>query len=152
MSEFTVLIDSREGKPYTFEEYPVDTEVVTIETSDYVLDGDGFWNNDDTFIPYYGVERKSQGDFLNSITWERDRFRAEVRRADGWDSPMPIMVESPWFVFKSGSYYRDVNPNAIKGTVEQWADSYNCDFFFADDRADAERKTYNFLKWRSNQE
>jgi ERCC4-type nuclease len=152
MTDFTILIDNREQKPYSFEEYPVETEEVTLETSDYVLKGDGFWNNNDTFIPYFGTERKSQDDFLNSITWERDRFRKEIRRADGWDNPLPIMVESPWRVFQNENYYRDVNRNAIEGTVNQWANNYNCEFFFKNDRADAERATYEFLRWRHESE
>lgn len=152
MGDFTILVDNREGKPYTFKDYPVDTESVTIETSDYVLKGDGFWNNNDTFIPYFGVERKSQGDWLNSITWERDRFRAELERAANWENPMPVMIESPWSVFQNENYYRDVNFASIEGTASHWSDSLNVSFFFKDDRADSEQATYEFLKWRYNRD
>lgn len=148
MSDFTILIDNREGKPYSFSDYPVNTESVTLETSDYALKDDGFRNENDTFIPYFGVERKSQGDFLSSITWERDRFRKEIRRADSWENPLPVMVESPWRVFKNENYYRDVNFNSIEGTVNHWVEAMNCEFFFKSNRADAERATYEFLRWR----
>jgi hypothetical protein len=150
MSDFTILVDNREGKPYSFEDYPVETEEVTLETSDYVLKDDGFWNINETFVPYFGVERKSQGDWLNSITWERDRFRREIERADGWENPMPVMIESPWHVFQNENYYRDVNFSSIEGTVNHWVDAMNVDFFFANNRQDAEEKTYNFLRWRYN--
>lgn len=151
MSDFTILIDNREGKPYSFEDYPVDTKSVTLETSDYVLEGDGFWNRNNTFVPYFGVERKSQSDFLNSITWERDRFRREIERAANWSAPLPVMIESPWLVFQNENYYRDVNFNSIEGTVSHWSESLNVEFFFKQDRADAERATYQFLRWRNEQ-
>ena len=37
MAVFTILVDRREQKPWLFENYPVDTKEVTLETGDYTI-------------------------------------------------------------------------------------------------------------------
>ena len=143
MSEFTILVDSREQKPFTFEGYSVETEEATLETGDYAVKGKYGESG-------FAVERKAKSDFLNSITHERDRFEREIERADGWNAPLPVVVEAPWLEFTQGNYYRDINPNSIIGTVEKWPNYYNVDFFFSDSREEAESKTFDFLKWWFN--
>lgn len=145
--QLTVFVDTREKRPWDFEDYPVETVEQKLETADYALQDDGSWD-DGSFVPNYGIERKAKGDFLSSITHERDRFEDELERADGWDSRMPIVVEAPWLVFKQGDYYPNIHPNSIKGTVNKWPEYYNVEFFFSSDREDAENITYEFLAWR----
>ena len=149
MSKFTVLRDTREheGHGYWFEDYPVEVKEQKMKTGDYAVQEQGYYNHNGTYVPPFAVERKAKGDFLGSITHERDRFEAELERADGWDAPMPIIVEEPWITFTQGNYYRQINPNSIIGTVEKWPGYYNVDFFFADDAEDAERLTFEFLDW-----
>lgn len=151
MSEFTIIIDSREQKPYTFDDYNVETKEATMKTGDYAVQQPGYYNQNGTYAAPFAVERKGKSDFLNSITHERDRFEREIQRADGWKAPMPVVVEAPWITFTQGNYYRNINPNSIIGTVEKWPDHYNVDFFFRPDRKDAEKFTYEFLRWWNNQ-
>lgn len=152
MSEFTIIIDSREKKPFTFEDQPVDTKVNEMETGDYAVQESGYYGKNGVYKAPFAVERKAKGDFLSSITHERDRFERELSRADSWSAPMPIVVEAPWITFTQGDYYPNIHPNSIVGTVDKWPEYYNVDFFFRDNKPDAEQFTFEFLRWWNNQD
>jgi len=148
MSEFTIYVDSREQKPYHFRRYPVDTEEKTLETGDYCVAADGRAIGDNSFDPHYATERKSGKDFLESITWQRDRFEDELARASSFSNRMPVIVEEPWGHFEQENYYKDVNFNSIEGTIDCHPDMYYMDYFFTRDRTKAEQLHYEFLKHR----
>lgn len=152
MSEFTIVVDTRENKPFSFEEYPVEVLQNTIETGDYAVHQPDHYGNHDTLEAPFAVERKAAGDFVSSVSSSRERFKREIKRAADWPAPMPIVVEKPWIHFSQGNYYANVHPNALSGTVDTWGEAYNCQFFFRDNRKDAEDFTYEMLKWwdRSN--
>jgi ERCC4-type nuclease len=152
MNEFTILRDTREqeGYGYLFEDYPIEVKEVTLKTGDYAVQQPGYYGKNGWYFPPFAVERKAKSDFLSSITHERDRFEDEIERASDWESPMPIVVEEPWLSFKQGNFYRDVPVNSIIGTVEKWPEYKNCEFFFKNDEADAEKFTYQMLKWWYN--
>jgi ERCC4-type nuclease len=149
MSEFTILRDTREkdGYGYYFEDYPVEVKEVTLTTGDYTVQEPGHYGNNSTYHSPFAVERKAKDDLIGSITADRDRFEDEIERASEWESPMPVIIEAPLDRFKKGRYYADVHPNAILGTVSKWPKYKNVDFFFADSQEDAERRTFEFLKW-----
>ncbi len=153
MSEFTILRDTREqeGYGYYFEDYPVDVKEITLTTGDYAVEEAGYYGNNQTYHTPFAVERKAKGDLVSSlIKPARDRFEDEIARADDWEAPMPVVVEAPFAVFKKGQYYSDVHPNAIIGTVDKWPNYKNVDFFFRSTRDDAEKFTYQMLKWWVN--
>lgn len=93
----TVLRDTREQHPWTFDECAVETQDVTLSTGDYAVPADCTHDPEsDTHYPRFAVERKSGHDFLTALTWERDRFTSELRRAAGWSQPMAVVVETSW--------------------------------------------------------
>lgn len=149
MSVFTVLVDSREQKPWAFQGYPVATETVTMKTGDYafaeVCDHDA---DLDTYYPRFAVERKSGQDFIDSITTRRENFQAEVKRAGDWAHPLHVVIEAPWNTFRYGKdfmRYRKVGFPQIRGTVDAWGEHYNVEFHFCSNRAAAERKAFDAL-------
>ena len=84
----TVQRDTREQRPWGFDDLPVETRDVTLSTGDYTVPA--YCTHDpefDTYRPHFAVERKSGQDFLTAITWERDRFERELRRAAEWQFP-----------------------------------------------------------------
>ncbi len=139
----TMLRDTREKQPWTFESCPVETRDVTLSTGDYALAG--HCRRDpalDTYSPQFAVERKSGPDFLSSLTWDRDRFERELRRAANWPQPLAVVVETSWSTLlgnRGCMARREVHPNQIAGTVRSWADQYNVAFHFTDTRQQAER-------------
>ena len=153
MTQFTILRDTREqeGYGYYFEDYPVEVKEVTLSTGDYAVQEPGHYGRNKTYYPPFAVERKAKGDLVSSlIKPSRDRFEDEISRADGWEAPMPVVVEAPFAEFKQGNYYNNVHPNSIIGTVEKWPKYKNVNFFFADSESDAEKRTYEFLRWWMN--
>jgi len=151
MGEFTIIVDQREKHPYKFHRYPVDTEVLTLQTGDYCIKGDGSKISDSTFEPDYAVERKSAPDFLGAITWERDRFENELARADSFSKLMPVVVEKPWQHFEEEQYHKNVNFNSIDATVECHPETFYMAYFFCRDRTKAEQLAYEFLRRRFQQ-
>lgn len=153
MSSFTILRDTREqdGYGYYFEDYPVSVKEVTLTTGDYAVQENGYYGSNGTYHAPFAVERKAKGDLVSSlIKPERTRFENEIERAKDWDAPMPVVVESKLSTFKQGDYYPNIHPNSIIGTVEKWPAYKNVSFFFQNSENDAEKFTYQMLRWWKN--
>lgn len=138
----TVLRDTREQRPWTFADYPVETRDVTLSTGDYAAPAHCTHDPEtDTYHPEFAVERKSGHDFLTALTWERDRFERELQRAVRWTQPLSVVVETSWEAVlrnRGCMVWRDVHPNQVTGTVAAWTDHYNAAFHFTDTRQRAE--------------
>lgn len=137
MNDFVVVCDTREKIPY---EFSTDVEVVSekLDTGDYTIQG---------FEDVFAVERKSLPDLLKSITWERERFKAEIVRADALLG-FVVVVECPVRDILNWNYKRDVHPNAVMGTVNNWEKYHNVEFEWAGSRAEGEQETLDILtRW-----
>ncbi len=134
----TVLRDTREQRPWGFDNLPVEIRDVTLSTGDYTLPT--YCRHDpelDTYHPRFAIERKSGHDFLTAITWERDRFERELRRAAEWQSPLPVVVEISWQTLlqnRGCMARRDLHPAQVVGTVTAWSRHYNVAFHFVETR------------------
>lgn len=138
----TILRDTRERRPWTFEGCPVGTRDVTLATGDYALPGHCARDPEaDTYHPRFAVERKTGHDFLTSLTRDRERFESELRRAAGWSQPLTVVVETSWETLlrdRGCMRWRDVHPNQVAGTVTAWGHRYNVAFRFVETRRRAE--------------
>jgi len=145
----TILRDTREQRPWTFDSCGVETRDVTLSTGDYAVPARCRRDpGTDTYHPEFAVERKSPHDFLTTLTWNRDRFVAELERAAEWTRPLPVVVETSWESLLRGrgpAAWRDVHPNQIVGTVSAWTRCYNVDFRFTENRRRAERCAFLLL-------
>lgn len=139
----TVLRDTRERRPWTFDGVPIEIRDVTLSTGDYTVPSFCRYDPDrDTYHPLFAVERKAAQDFLTAITWERDRFERELRRASRWPRPLAVVVETSWerLLENHGCMTtREVQPAQVEGTVEAWDNYYNVEWYFAGTRRRAER-------------
>jgi len=77
----TILIDSREQRPLIFP----NSREQKLTIGDYTLAGDDY--------TYTYVDRKSEGDFKNTITQQQERFLREIERAATLDSYIYVVVE-----------------------------------------------------------
>ena len=138
----TVLRDTREQRPWTFDGCAVETRDVTLSTGDYAVPTACTHDPEsDTDHPQFAVERKSGHDFLTALTWERDRFSSELRRAAEWPHPLAVVVETSWETLlrnRGCMAWRDIHPNQIVGTLSTWTRHYNVVFRFVESRRRAE--------------
>lgn len=134
----TILRDTREQRPWSFQPHPVSTRDVTLSTGDYTLAGCCSRDPETgTYHPRYAVERKTGGDFLTAITHDRERFRAELERASSWPAPLSVVIEEPRETFadeRGVMRRRGVHPEQVAGTVSAWSDRYNVEFRFLGSR------------------
>lgn len=134
----TILRDRRERRPWEFGPYAVETRDVTLSTGDYTIAEWCVHDADtDTYHPSVAIERKTGHDFLNSITWERDRFESELRRARSWPRPLWVVVEESWETFAENRglmHRRDIDPGQVAGTVSAWSGVHNVEFRFPGSR------------------
>jgi ERCC4-type nuclease len=138
----TILRDTREKRPWTFDSCPVETRDVTLSTGDYAVPRHCTHDPErDTYHPHVAVERKSGQDFLTALTWERDRFERELRRATTWPQPLAVVVETSWETLlrdRGCMARRDVHPAQVTGSVAAWIRQYNVAFHFTETRRRAE--------------
>lgn len=134
----TILRDTRERNPWTFDDCPVETRDVTLSTGDYAIPADCTHDSTvDTYHPQFAIERKSGHDFLTALTWDRDRFKSELQRAAEWPQPLSVVVETSWeaILRKQGEIaWREIHPNQVVGTVSAWTRHYNVEFRFFENR------------------
>jgi ERCC4-type nuclease len=145
----TVLRDTREQRPWPFEDLPVETRDVTLSTGDYTVPA--YCRHDselDTYCPRFAIERKSAQDFLTAITWERERFQRELRRAAEWSRPLPVVIETSWQTLlrnRGCMGRRDIHPAQVVGTIRAWSQHYNVAFHFVETRNRAARCAFLLL-------
>ncbi len=140
MNDFIIIIDSKEKKPYLFQNIkpkPPVTIVRGLKTGDYsVLD----------LEDKVCVERKSLPDLFGSVGNGRQRFEREMVRLSKFKYAA-LVVESDyknWFV---NSPARSKMPaKAVFRTVIAWSQRYNVHVWPAWNRESGERFTYLILK------
>jgi ERCC4-type nuclease len=132
-----VVFDQRENKPWPLP--GVETEETHLETGDYTVKG---------FEDRFAVERKSIDDLTRSVGTDRDRFEAEIRRAQEMDEFVVVIEGSKQDVLDH-DYYSQIHPNAVIGTVEKWPLKYGTlDFIWAGDREQAGQQCLRLLdRW-----
>ena len=116
----TVLRDTREQHPWTFDECAAETHDVTLSTGDYAVPADC------THDP-------------ESDTAEWSQPMAVVVETS-WQTLLRNRGCMAW---------RDIHPNQIVGTLSAWTDHYNAAFHFAESRRQAELCAYLLLVRRS---
>lgn len=141
-TDFTIVIDTREQKPYNF--YGVEVVHSALKTGDYSVEG---------FEHRIAVERKSLNDLANTLGRGRARFKREIDRAQEFDRFVVVIeadrhqVEAYRDEKSCPSYYSQIHPNAVLGTVDKWPGKYPVlDFVWAGDRAGGKALTLDLLK------
>jgi len=116
--KLTVLVDSREQRPWNMEPMPI--KRATLATGDYTLAA---------LRSEIAIERKSLDDLLGCIGSGRDRFERELVRLRAF--PLrAVIVEANWGDIETGAYRSKVHPNAALGSILGWM-SRGIPFYFA---------------------
>lgn len=131
-SEFTIVIDTREQRPY---EFP-GAVVQTLPTGDYSIVG---------LEDQVAVERKSKADAYSSLGNGRARFRREVERLAEFDYAV-IVVEDTVQGFLTRPPHSKMNPRSAIGSLLAWSVRYRVPVFFAGDRRHGQALTHKLLQ------
>ena len=141
----SIIIDTREQKPYEFTGHP--TVVTGLKTGDYSVTG---------MEHLVVVERKSQADYWGCLGKSRARFVKELERL----SQIPyslVVIEASLSMVREGYFYytgtyEGARKSRIPGTTALnsalfWMMAYpNVRFQFAGNREDGEWLTLNWLQ------
>lgn len=140
MSDFTIIIDSREQYPYTFQNIkpePPKTIVKGLPTGDYSIDG---------LQEKICIERKSLADLFGSVGTGRQRFEREMQRMSEFDYAA-LIIESPLAgIFSNPPSRSSMNPKSVFRTLLSWSIKYNVCVWPAWNREAGEKITYLLLK------
>lgn len=131
-----IVIDNREQAPFAFAGYDCQTEPGTLTTGDYSIPG---------FSDCVAVERKSLSDLIGCLTSGRERFTRELERLRGYDAAA-VVIEAGFSDLAAGRYRSRLNPEAARQSVYSMMAAYRIPFFFAGNRKEAERFTFDFLR------
>ena len=134
----TILVDSREQKPFTFENerYDVQIQPGTLTVGDYSLAG---------LQDKVAVERKSLPDLVQCLGRERERFERELQRGMALDA-FTVVVEASWSDLASGNFRSRIHPHAACQSVLAFMARYRVPFLFAGSRPAAEYSVWGFLR------
>lgn len=132
-----LIVDSREQKPYGFEDFP-DVELVkgTLPQGDYSIHG---------LENIVAVERKSLSDLVMCLGRDRDRFIREMLRARGMES-FSIVCEGTWSALSKGQYKSRLSPQSATATVCAIMARLKIPIVFCGSRKEAESVTHNLLR------
>ena len=133
----TILVDSREQKPFNFEHerYDVKIQPGTLTVGDYSLCG---------LTDKVAVERKSLPDLVQCLGRERSRFEKELLRGAALDA-FAVVVEGSWSDLANGNFRSQLNPHAACQSTLAFMARYRVPFLFAGSRPAAEYVTWGFL-------
>jgi ERCC4-type nuclease len=99
------------------------------------------------------IERKSIGDFLGSITADRQRFEREFERMAKFEFAAVVVEGQLSDVLEHARTKTRIKTDSILGTINSWMIRYGVHFYFAMGRRHAEIETLQLLYqfWRNEQ-
>jgi ERCC4-type nuclease len=140
IQNFTIIIDTREQQPYTFQNIkpePPETIIQGLTTGDYSVAG---------LESRICVERKSMADLFGSVGKGRARFECEMERMNKFDYAALVIESDLSSIFVNPPVRSKMNPKAVFRTIISWSQRYNVYIWPMWNRDAAERVTYLILK------
>lgn len=161
---FTVVVDSNEGLPYTFQnlwEGPTGgprSKLIQVPTRRLSLrnnDSEGDYSIDG-MIEHVTIERKSKSDLYSSMRNDekRDNFIGRLERMARMDFAA-VMVEAEWYeLLNEPPSDTDFKPKSLSRTIQAWMIRYPVHWIMAPNRQYAEAFTFRLLEryWKDQQE
>jgi ERCC4-type nuclease len=135
MSNFTIIIDTREQRPWRF---PNGAETVrgTLTTGDYSVVG---------LEDKVTIERKSLADLYNTAGQNRGRFERELERMRSFDFAA-IIIEATWEdIARRPPPRSEMRPKSVIRSLMAWAQRYKVHVIPAGGPALAARLAYILL-------
>jgi len=131
----TIVIDSREKEPYSFDPPLIGAVRRALEAGDYSLDG---------LEDQVAVERKTLDDFVSTVIHRRRRFRQELGKLSRYRAAC-VVVEAGLLDVLGKRYRGEARPEAIVGTTLSILLDYGVPVLFCGNRQAACHFTRGFL-------
>lgn len=131
----TIVIDTREQLPYSFEPDEFDVVRRALPAADYSLDGHEL---------SVAIERKTLDDFVATAIRYKDRFERELRLLS-FMRFAAVVVEGSLDDVLEHRYSSHTHPNAVFGVAVAITVDFNVPVFFAGNREHARRLTAALL-------
>lgn len=131
-----IITDTREQRPYSFENYGVQVIPGTLQTGDYSLPG---------FEDQVAIERKSLNDLIGCLKGKgRERFEKELSRARSYEF-FAVVVEADLRQISTKQYHSAMPPHSVIQSLAAFHVRYGVPFLFCGNRAGAEYMAHSFL-------
>ncbi|MGC8731352.1 MAG: ERCC4 domain-containing protein [Halothiobacillaceae bacterium] len=131
----TIVIDSREKEPYSFDPRLIGAVRRALEAGDYSLDG---------LEDQVAVERKTLDDFVSTVIHRRRRFRQELGKLSRYRAAC-VVVEAELLDVLSQRYRGQARPEAVVGATLSILLDYGVPVVFCGNRQAACHFTRGFL-------
>ena len=120
----TLLVDTREQEPYSFDARLVVVERRALPAGDYSVAG---------LEGVVAVERKTLDDFVSTVIHSRERFSEELRKLAGYRAAC-VVVEAGLVDLLQKRYRGGAHPNAVLGSALSLILDYRVPVFFCSNR------------------
>ena len=120
----TIIIDTREQEPYSFDSRLAATVRRALPAGDYSVDG---------LEACVAVERKTLNDFVSTVIHSRPRFREELKKLAGYRASC-VAVEGSLLDVLMHRYRGEAHPNAVFGRALSIILDYRIPVFFCSSR------------------
>jgi ERCC4-type nuclease len=131
----TIIIDTREQEPYSFDPRRAAAVRRALPAGDYSVEG---------LEERVAVERKTLDDFVSTVIHSRARFRKELRKLAGYPAAC-VVVEAGVLDVLVHRYRGDAHPNAVLGNALSVILDYRVPVFFCGNRQAACRFVQAYL-------
>jgi DNA excision repair protein ERCC-4 len=120
----TIVIDTREQEPYSFDSRLAATVRRALPAGDYSVAG---------LEDMVALERKSLDDFVSTVIHSRERFRNELRKLAGYRAAC-VVVEAGVIDVLLHRYRGEAHPNAVVGSALSIILDFRIPVFFCSSR------------------
>jgi ERCC4-type nuclease len=131
----TIVIDSREQEPYSFDPRLAATVRRALQAGDYSVGG---------FEDQVAVERKTLDDFVSTLIHRRRRFREELRKLSRYRAAC-VVVEAELLDVLGKRYRGEARPEAVVGSTLSILLDYGVPVMFCGNRQAARHFTQGYL-------
>lgn len=113
---FAIVTDTREQTPYVFTDLNIENIVKKLNHGDYSIVG---------FEDIITIERKSMGDFYNSISGDRERFMKVVKNMSKYEWKGLVIEATEEELLTPQLSYSGVHINSVYGAIVSFEAKYN---------------------------
>lgn len=129
---FNIVIDSREQRPYCFEN---PSEMGTLACGDYSIVG---------LEDFITIERKELNDLIGCLTTDRDRFERELFKGRSLDY-FSLVLECSLSDLVNGNYRSEMEPKSAIQSLLAFSVRYRLPIWFCENRKYGQRITESLL-------